>query len=813
MSKSNSDGNSFDVYAAVEHFRSLYTEALELSKNGEYQKAVEKYDEAIAIGETSGCYINKGHLLNKMGRYKEALEALNRAIEIDPDDSAAHNNRGNSLWDLAMQEENPVAARELYDQAIAAYDRAIEIDPDDTVYLCNKGKVLQIIGDERGALACFNQAYELMQSGEAQKETRENAIFVETTLSQDREILLEKLIKLQEANIKTGELISTLDPDDPETQIVVKELDEIRHETSGFISAYATADDSKISSEENTRQAKEIDNLLQKVAKLEARLDQHDTDIIDIKLSQEQISSILGKLEIEDASARKEISSFLNKLNTAITGAVPDHIAQDSYKNAFYNTLQRDLNATYIAAMSVQTDIVANSKKSPLLGKMGSILSVAGEYIPTLGGGVMLLGAILSAVDQRQQDAMVKRFAEMAVNPVQMGIIASNIVQILTQDEFINLFSGDDDSLNAKLSGYLMSFLQGVYGGTTKSAKAAASNMAMDVMQQMGVTVVESAMNKTIHKSKIFSLKKVFTSKKKSAAEDRDQEELKFSPNIEKSQGEKDAHMVSAIIISKIYKGEISADGRPEDIAKSMAYVMFGHFDLGAGVIESLLSVEVSHTQIAFMPAVVAAASDEETGEDTITTDILARIGKRVPITEEFKSAFISAMSSRLKTTTSQNDVKFIESLQSSFDFAEMFKAHASEAFVTKLKANKTFIPNLKTVKTTLQEIEAELREEGEFKTVDGRILVWSARIEYDNPFLNHPELLQLAREIGIDPLMLINIGDRSPEFAKGILNGVETYGPEFVLNAVFGITRDDGSSVFDDVTPEEVSVAGEIMG
>lgn len=238
---------------------------------------------------------------------------------------------------------------------------------------------------------------------------------------------------------------------------------------------------------------------------------------------------------------------------------------------------------------------------------------------------------------------------------------------------------------------------------------------------------------------------------------------------------------------------------------------MLGHFDLDADAIESLLSVEVSHTQIAFMSD-TGAAADEQTAEEKITAEALARIERQEPITEEFRGAFISAMGSRIKTATSQNDIKFIESLRSSSDFAEMFKAQVAEAFVTKLKADSTFTPSLRTVKSALKEVETELRDEDEFKANDGRILVWNARVEYDNPFVNHPELLQLARDLGVDPLLLINIGDRSPEFAQGILNGVETYGPEFVISTIFGVSRSDVISAFD-VTPEEVMVAGETIG
>lgn len=134
-----------------------------------------------------------------------------------------------------------------------------------------------------------------------------------------------------------------------------------------------------------------------------------------------------------------------------------------------------------------------------------------------------------------------------------------------------------------------------------------------------------------------------------------------------------------------------------------------------------------------------------ETLEAKITEDILARIARRESVTDEFAAVFTEAMSSRLKTAKSSADVKFISLLQSSADFAEMFKAHTAEIFATKLKADAAFSPSLRAVKSVLQEVETELRDENGFVRNDGQILVWNARIEYDNPFLNHPELLQLA--------------------------------------------------------------------
>ena len=53
-----------------------------------------------------------------LGNYRQAIEDLNRAIEIKPDYAEAYNNRGIAYKGLGN-----------YNQAIKDFDRAIEIKP------------------------------------------------------------------------------------------------------------------------------------------------------------------------------------------------------------------------------------------------------------------------------------------------------------------------------------------------------------------------------------------------------------------------------------------------------------------------------------------------------------------------------------------------------------------------------------------------------------------------------------------------------------------------------------------------------------
>lgn len=56
-----------------------------LSKMGEDEKAIQAYNRAIEIDyHDAKAWINKSKALNKLGRSEESIKAIDKAIEIDP---------------------------------------------------------------------------------------------------------------------------------------------------------------------------------------------------------------------------------------------------------------------------------------------------------------------------------------------------------------------------------------------------------------------------------------------------------------------------------------------------------------------------------------------------------------------------------------------------------------------------------------------------------------------------------------------------------------------------------------------------------
>jgi tetratricopeptide (TPR) repeat protein len=92
----------------------------------------------------------RGETYREMGRYGEALDDFNRAIDLDPALEWLE-------WAIANRGET-YRRMGRYGEALADFNRAIELDPDDARTIGSRGETYQAMGRYQDALADFNRA-------------------------------------------------------------------------------------------------------------------------------------------------------------------------------------------------------------------------------------------------------------------------------------------------------------------------------------------------------------------------------------------------------------------------------------------------------------------------------------------------------------------------------------------------------------------------------------------------------------------------------------------------------------------------------
>jgi Flp pilus assembly protein TadD len=128
----------------------VLNEANEYFRKENYDLAINFYDKVIKDRNLAFAWGNKARSLSNLGRYNEAIECYDKAIEIDPNYVFALSGKG---WALADSEK--------YNEAIECYDKAIEIDPNYVFALSGKGWALLNLGKPEEAIRYYDKALEI----------------------------------------------------------------------------------------------------------------------------------------------------------------------------------------------------------------------------------------------------------------------------------------------------------------------------------------------------------------------------------------------------------------------------------------------------------------------------------------------------------------------------------------------------------------------------------------------------------------------------------------------------------------------------
>lgn len=121
-----------------------------LHAQGRFEEAAAAYEQALRAGPSCETLMNLGVTRWKQRRHALALQHLDAALALDPDDTSAQLNRANVLADL----DRP-------DEALAVYRRLIAAQPGDVDAILNTANVLRDTGRHEDSVAHYNRALQL----------------------------------------------------------------------------------------------------------------------------------------------------------------------------------------------------------------------------------------------------------------------------------------------------------------------------------------------------------------------------------------------------------------------------------------------------------------------------------------------------------------------------------------------------------------------------------------------------------------------------------------------------------------------------
>lgn len=129
----------------------LFQRGNKLYEEGEYEKAIHTYEEAININSTQwGYYLNLGLAYKKMGKKEKAVTAFKQAVELNPQSYSSNKELGEIL-----------AKSGNFGEAKKFYQKAAEISPEDPDSFYNLGVCLTNLGESEAALENFLKALEI----------------------------------------------------------------------------------------------------------------------------------------------------------------------------------------------------------------------------------------------------------------------------------------------------------------------------------------------------------------------------------------------------------------------------------------------------------------------------------------------------------------------------------------------------------------------------------------------------------------------------------------------------------------------------
>jgi tetratricopeptide (TPR) repeat protein len=153
--------------AAPSHFDALHLSGLCKAQNGQMGEAYRLIAAALKVNARAPeAWLNFANVLHALKRDGEALDALDRALALRPDDANALENRGSALLTLGRPPE-----------ALASFDGALARDARRPGALIGRGSARAALGQLNEALADFDAALMLAPGHPSALYNRGNALF------------------------------------------------------------------------------------------------------------------------------------------------------------------------------------------------------------------------------------------------------------------------------------------------------------------------------------------------------------------------------------------------------------------------------------------------------------------------------------------------------------------------------------------------------------------------------------------------------------------------------------------------------------
>jgi len=149
----------------LEQIETLYQREFAFHKLKNYEKSVEYNNKILRMQPANiVAYINKAQNLRILERYGEALECVDKALEIDDKNARAVRHKGLILLKSGKRENDKTAKHDEIMASIVWFDLCLRSDPNDAPAWYNKAEALHTLGgkaNEEEATRCYVKALEL----------------------------------------------------------------------------------------------------------------------------------------------------------------------------------------------------------------------------------------------------------------------------------------------------------------------------------------------------------------------------------------------------------------------------------------------------------------------------------------------------------------------------------------------------------------------------------------------------------------------------------------------------------------------------